>query len=62
MRITLSFFLIFTIIVVALLFMKRLRVAAFLVSAVWGFLLAQTAFAPGVNSFLTSLGRLFGGQ
>jgi hypothetical protein len=61
-RVTLSFFFIFTIIVVTLLFLKRLRVAAFLVSAVWGFLLAQTAFAPGVSNFLTSVGRLFGGR
>jgi hypothetical protein len=42
--------------------LKRLRVGAFLLCAVWGFLLSQTAAAPGVNNFLTSLARLFGAK
>jgi hypothetical protein len=62
MQITISLFLLFTIIVGILLFMKRLRAAAFLVSAVWGFLLAQTTAAPGVNSFLSDLARLLGAK
>jgi hypothetical protein len=62
MQITISLFLLFTIIVGTLLFMKRLRAAAFLVSAVWGFLLAQTTAAPGVNNFLSDLARLLGAR
>jgi hypothetical protein len=62
MRVSVSLFVLFTITVGVLLFMKRLRVAAFLVSAVWGFLLAQTTTAPAVNSFLTDLARLFGAR
>lgn len=62
MKITISLFLLFTIIVGVLLFMKRMRAAAFLVSAVWGFLLAQTTAAPGVNNFLTDLARLVGAR
>jgi hypothetical protein len=62
MQITISLFLLFTIVVGILLFMKRMRAAAFLVSAVWGFLLAQTTAAPGVNNFLTDLARLVGAR
>jgi len=62
MRVTISLFFLFSVTVGILLFMKRLRVAAFLVSAVWGFLLAQTAAAPGVSNFLTDLARLFGAK
>jgi hypothetical protein len=45
-----------------MLFLKRLRVAAFLLCAVWGFLLAQTTAADGVNNFLTSVARLVGAR
>lgn len=62
MRITISLFVLFSVTVGVMLFMKRLRVAAFLLSAVWGFLLAQTAAAPGVNNFLTDLARLVGAR
>lgn len=62
MRISLSFFFLFTVIVGVLLFTRRMRLAAFLVSAIWGFLLAQTTIAPGVNDFLREVGRLLGGQ
>lgn len=62
MRITVSLFLLFTVTVGVMLFMKRLRVAAFLLSAIWGFLLAQTAAAPGVNNFLTAVARLVGAR
>jgi hypothetical protein len=61
-RITVSLFLLFTVTVGVMLFMKRLRVAAFLLSAIWGFLLAQTTAAPGVNNFLTALARLVGAR
>jgi hypothetical protein len=62
MRVTFSLFFLFTVTIGVLLFLRRLRVAAFLVSAVWGFLLAQTAAAPGVNNFLTDIARLFGAK
>ena len=62
MRVTFSLFFLFTVTIGVLLFLRRLRVAAFLVSAIWGFLLAQTAAAPGVSRFLTDLARLFGAK
>jgi hypothetical protein len=61
-RVTISLFLIFSITVGVMLFVKRLRVGAFLLCAVWGFLLAQTTAAPGVNNFLTSVARLIGAR
>jgi hypothetical protein len=62
MRVTFSLFFLFTVTVGILLFSRRVRVAAFLVSAVWGFLLAQTAAAPSVRNFLTDLAQLFGAR
>lgn len=62
MTISFSLFFLFTITVGALLFLRRLRVAAFLVSAIWGFLLAQTTAAPAVRSFLSEVARLFGAR
>jgi hypothetical protein len=61
-RITISLFLLFTVTVGVMLSLKRLRVGAFLLCAVWGFLLAQTTAAPGVNNFLTALARLVGAR
>jgi hypothetical protein len=62
MRVTFSLFFLFTITVGVLLFLRRLRIAAFLVSAVWGFLLSQTTVAPGVSNFLSDIARLFGAR
>lgn len=62
MRISVSLFFLFTVTVGVMLFLRRLRVAAFIVSAIWGFLLAQTTAAPGVRSFLSEVARLFGAR
>lgn len=62
MQITFSLFFLFSVTVVALLFVKRMRVPTFLVSAIWGFLLAQTTAAPSVRNFLSEVARLFGAR
>ncbi len=60
MKISISLFVLFTVVIGVMMYVKRLRVAAFLVSAVWGFLLAQTTAASSVQTFLSGIARLFG--
>jgi hypothetical protein len=58
--VTISLFLLLTVIVAILFVARRLRVGAFLVSAIWGFLLAGTTLAPPVRGFIRNVARLLG--
>jgi hypothetical protein len=62
MKVTFSLFFLMTVIAGVLLYLKRIRIAAFLVSAIWGFMLSQSTAAPAVQNFLSSVARLFGAQ
>jgi hypothetical protein len=60
MSVTVSLFLLVTVIIAVLLGVKRLRVGAFLLCAIWGFLLAGTSFSPAVRQFIRNVARLLG--